>query len=143
MSEPKEINILLVEDTEEHALLIQRGLEEGPLKNRLFWVRDGEEAVDFLFNREKYASETDFPKPDIILLDLRLPKLSGSEALEKTRSEARLRNTPVVVLTVSDQPEDILTCCRDGAQSYLLKSVAFAPKTEGVQSILNAIISLV
>ncbi len=143
MVEIKEINILLVEDTEEHALLIRRGLEDGLLKHRLFWVKDGEEALDFLFQRAGYAAVEDYPRPDIILLDLRLPKLSGNEVLEKIKAEDKLKDIPVVVLTVSDQREDILRSLQSGAQSYVLKSVAIAPKTEGVRGILDAIISLV
>ena len=143
MAEVKEINILLVEDTEEHALLIRRGLEDGLLKHRLFWVKDGEEALDFLFQRAGYAAVEDYPRPDIILLDLRLPKLSGNEVLEKIKAEDKLKDIPVVVLTVSDQREDIIRSLQSGAQSYVLKSVAIAPKTEGVRGILDAIISLV
>ena len=143
MVEIKEINILLVEDTEEHALLIRRGLEDGLLKHRLFWVKDGEEALDFLFQRAGYAAVEDYPRPDIILLDLRLPKLSGNEVLEKIKAEDKLKDIPVVVLTVSDQREDIIRSLQSGAQSYVLKSVAIAPKTEGVRGILDAIISLV
>lgn len=142
MAEAKGIDILLVEDTEEHALLIRRGLEDGLLKHRLFRVKDGEEALDFLYNRAEYAAVGDYPKPDIILLDLRLPKLSGNEVLEKIKGDDKLKDIPVVILTVSDQREDILRSLQAGAQSYVLKSVAIAPKTEGVRGILDAIISL-
>lgn len=143
MNGKKRLNILLVEDTEEHALLIKRGLEDGLLNQRLFRVRDGEEALDFLFNRADYGNEAEYPRPDVILLDLRLPKVSGIEVLEQIKSKESLKGIPVVVLTVSDQREDILRACKAGAQSYVLKSVAITQKTEGVQGILDAIISLV
>ncbi len=143
MTVRKEVNILLVEDTEEHALLVKRNLEYGTLRHRFFWVRDGEEALDFLYNRAGYANELDYPRPHIILLDLRLPKVSGIEVLEKIRSEEGLKNIPVVVLTVSDQRDDMLRTCREGAESYILKSVAIAPKTRGVRGVLDTVISLV
>lgn len=143
VSETRKLNILLVEDTDEHALLIKRGLEDGLLNPSIFRVKDGEEAIDFLFHRGAYASPGDYPVPGIILLDLRLPKISGLEVLEKIKSDERLKDIPVVVLTVSDQRDDILRATRIGAKSYILKSVAIAPKTEGTKGILDAIISLV
>ncbi|MBI2849913.1 MAG: response regulator, partial [Chloroflexi bacterium] len=122
MIEPKEINILLVEDTEEHALLVRRGLEDGVMKHRLFLARDGQEALDFLFNRAEYANQEEYPRPDVILLDLRLPRVSGIEVLEKLSAEERLKGIPVVVLTASDQRDDILRSIGAGARSYVLKS---------------------
>ncbi|MDP2918927.1 MAG: response regulator [Dehalococcoidia bacterium] len=133
---------MLVEDTEEHALLVKRVLEDGMLRHRLFWVKDGEEVLDFLFNGAGYVNETEYPKPDVILLDLRFPKVSGIEVLERMRGEERLEDISVAVLTVSDEREDILRSCKAGAQSYIQRSVVIASKEERVQSILDAIISL-
>lgn len=143
MTDSKEINILLVEDTEEHALLIQRGLEDGAIAHKLFLARDGEGALDFLHNKASFAAKRKYPKPDVILLDLRLPKLSGIEVLERIRADEKLKDIPVVILTVSDQRDDILRSVKVGAQSYVLKSTAIAPKTGEVRSILDAVISLV
>lgn len=143
MTEKKKMNILLVEDTEEHALLIRRGLEDGVIRHKLFLARDGEEALDFLFNRADFADRRIYPKPDIILLDLRLPKISGIEVLEKISKDEDLKEIPVVVLTASDQREDILKSIQAGAKSYILKSVSIASKTGEVKGILDAMISLV
>ena len=143
MVEEKEINILLVEDTEEHAQLIERMLQDGRLRHRLFLVGDGETALDFLFNRGDYADQRKYPRPDVILLDLRLPGLSGIEVLEQIKGEERLKDIPVAVLTVSDEDEDILRSYQAGARSYLLKSVGLIPKAAGGQRILDAIVSLV
>ena len=142
MAKEKEINILLVEDTEEHALLIKRGLEDGMLKPRLFWVQDGEEALDFLYNRADYADEKEYPRPDVILLDLRLPGISGIEVLEQIKREEKLKDIPVSVMTVSDEDEDILRSYRAGARGYVLKSATLADKASA-QAILDAIVALV
>ena len=108
MTKQTETNILLVEDTEEHAVLIMRSLEDGKLRPRLFWVVDGKAALEFLHNRGHYADRESNPKPDIILLDLKLPKVSGLEVLEQIKGERKLRDIPVVVLTASG---DISTPC--------------------------------
>ena len=95
MTEERETNILLVEDTEEHAVLMRRALEKGKLKSRLSWITDGKAALDFLHNRGVYADGEANPRPDLILLDLKLPKVSGQEVLEQIKSEERLRDIPV------------------------------------------------
>jgi len=141
MAKEKELNILLVEDTEEHALLIKRALEDGMLKPRLFWVHDGEEALDFLYNRADYADEKEYPRPDLILLDLRLPGISGIEVLEQIKKEEKLKDIPVTVLTVSDEDEDILRCYQAGARGHVLKSAALADKASA-QGILDTIVLL-
>lgn len=143
MSQERQMNILLVEDTEEHALLIRRALEDGKLKHRLFVARDGTEALDYLYRRGDYANEAASPKPDIILLDLRLPDMRGTEVLEQIRSEEGLKDIPVVVLTVSDEEQDIIRSFRAGAGSYLLKSAGLVHKQEASGAILDAVISLV
>ena len=128
MTLQREPNILLVEDTEEHVLLIRRALEEGRLRQRLFVVRDGQAALDFLYNRGDYADIEANPKPDLILLDLKLPKVSGLEVLEQIKGEERLRDIPVVVLTASDEAKDIVRSYLVGAESYVTKSVLFVNK---------------
>lgn len=136
----KEIKILLVEDLEEHVLIIENALEGSKLRNRLFVTRDGEEALDFLYNRGKYA-DNDYPKPDVILLDLRLPKLDGIELLKIIRHEEKLKDIPVVALTASERDEDIIKTHEEGVKSYLLKS-AFIQKTGKMEGLLDAILSL-
>ena len=139
MTVQREIKILLVEDTEEHAILMMRALEHGKLKPRLFWVTDGKAALDFLYNRGDYADREANPKPDIILLDLKLPKVHGLEILKQIKGEERLRDIPVVVLTASDEPKDIIRSYQGGAESYFTKSVLFLNKGADATAILDTV----
>jgi len=140
--EEKGIKILLVEDLEEHALIIKNILEESDLKNRIWVCQDGEEALDFLYNRGDYASKEEYPKPDVVLLDLRLPKLDGVEVLKQIKSEENLKDIPVIVLTTSKRAEDILDTYEEGAKSYILKSAFIVQKTGKMENLLEAILSL-
>ncbi len=142
MTIQRETNILLVEDTEEHAVLIRRALEKGKLRPRLFITRDGQAALDFLYNRGDYADKEANPKPDIILLDLNLPKVHGLEVLEHIKGEERLRDIPVVVLTASDVANDIVRSYLIGADSYVMKSVLFVNKGADSLSILDTVVAL-
>ena len=142
MTTPREINILMVEDTEEHAVLIRRALERGKLKPRLSWITDGKMALDFLHNRGVYADRQANPRPDLIFLDLKLPKVSGLEVLEQIKSEEGLRDIPVAVLTVSDEGRDIIRSYQLGADSYFTKSVLFLNKGEGPTAILDTVMAM-
>jgi len=142
MTGQKEVNVLLVEDTEEHAILIMRALENGKLRPRLFWVTDGKAALDFLYNRGDYADIVANPKPDLILLDLKLPKVSGLEVLEQVKGEERLRDIPVAVLTASNEPEDIIRSYKGGADSYFTKSVLFINKGADPATILDTVMAM-
>ena len=142
MTGQREINILLVEDTEEHAVLIRRALEKGKLRPRIFWITDGKAALDFLYNRGNYADREANPKPDLILLDLKLPKVSGLEVLEQIKCEENLRDIPVVVLTASDEGKDIIRSYQGGAESYLTKSVLFLNKGAEPTVILDTVMTL-
>ena len=142
MTGQREINVLLVEDTKEHAVLMRRTLEDGKLRTRLFWVTDGKAALDFLYHRGDYADKEANPKPDIILLDLRLPKVHGLKVLEQIKGDERLRDIPVAVLTVSDEAKDIIGSYRAGAESFITKSVVFLEKGGEPGAMLNAIVSL-
>jgi len=138
----EERKILLVEDLEEHVQIIRNALEQSGQTNRIWVCGDGEEALDFLYNRGDYTSKEKYPEPDVILLDLRLPKLDGLEVLERIKSEERLKDIPVVVLTVSGKDEDIIRACTNGAKSYLLKSTLIVGKTRKMEGLLNALLSL-
>ncbi|RJS82817.1 response regulator [Methanophagales archaeon] len=140
--EEGEIKILLVEDTEDDILIVERALKKGMLRSRLFVARDGEEALDFLYNRGDYADEKRYPKPDIILLDLRLPKLDGIDVLKRIRSDEKLKDIPVVVFTSSDRDVDIIKTYEDGVRGYIVKS-AFIQKTVKMEGLLDAIISFI
>ena len=142
MTGQKDVSILMVEDTEEHAALIRRALEDGQVSTRLFWVKDGKAALDFLYHRSNYADGEANPKPEIILLDLRLPKLHGMKVLEQIKGDEELKDIPVAVLTASDEKKDIIGSYQAGADSYITKSVVFLNKEDGPGVILNAILSL-
>ena len=138
----RETNILLVEDTEEHAILMMRALENGKLRQRAFWVADGKAALDFLNNRGDYADREANPKPDIILLDLKLPKVHGLEILGQIKGEEGLKDIPVVVLTASDEGKDIIGSYQGGAKSYFTKSVLFLNKGADPTAILDTVMAM-
>ena len=142
MTIQREPNILLVEDTEEHAVLMRRALEKGKVKPRLFWIKDGKAALDFLHNRGAYADRQANPRPDLILLDLKLPKVSGLEVLKQVKAEGGLSDIPVVVLTASDEGNDIIRSYREGAESYFTKSVLFLNKGADPTAILDTVMAM-
>jgi len=143
MTIQRKTNILLVEDIEEHAVLIRRALEDGKLRPRLFWITDGKAALDFLYNRGDYADREANPKPDLILLDLKLPKVHGLEVLGRIKGEERLKDIPVVVLTASDEEKDIIRSYQGGADSYFTKSVLFLNKEANPTAILDTALAMV
>ena len=142
MTGPRTINVLLVEDTEEHAVLMKRALERGRLVPRLFWVKDGKEALDFLYHQGVYADAGTYPRPEVVLLDLKLPKVSGLEILQNIRGDEQLKSVPVVILTASDEDKDIIKSYREGANSYFTKSVLFLNKGAGPTSILETVMAM-
>jgi CheY-like chemotaxis protein len=142
MTGPRTINVLLVEDTEEHAVLMKRALERGRLVPRLFWVKDGKEALDFLYHQGVYADAGAYPRPEVVLLDLKLPKISGLEILQNIRGDEQLKNVPVVILTASDEDKDIIKSYQEGANSYFTKSVLFLNKGAGPTSILETVMAM-
>src|SRR3990172_9525345 len=101
------IRILLVEDNDGHTKLILRAFKEDRLANPVNCVRDGEEALDYLYRRGDYADPKNSPRPDIILLDLKLPKIDGLEVLKTVKEDETLREIPVVVLTSSTDARDV------------------------------------
>jgi len=140
--EEKELKILLVEDLKEHAFIIKSSLEESDLKNKIWICHDGEEALDFLYNRGNYASKGEYPKPDVVLLDLRLPKIDGMEVLKQMKSEEDLKDIPVIVLTASKREVDIIGAYKEGVTSYLMKSAFIVQRTGKMENLLEAILSL-
>ena len=115
--------ILLAEDDLGDQELTKRALEEGKVENELYIVKDGEEALDYLFRRGRYTDPETSPQPDLFLLDLNMPKLDGRQVLEQIRSIYELRNIRVVVLTTSRQEEDITRSYDLGVHSYITKPV--------------------
>ena len=118
-----EVEILLVEDNPTDAELCIRALKKNNLANKLVWVKDGEEALDFIFAGGKYTDREMENKPKVMLLDLRLPKVDGMEVLRRVKSDERTRIIPVVVLTSSKEDRDITESYRLGVNSYISKPV--------------------
>ena len=127
--------ILLVEDDDAHAMLITRALEEASEVNRALRVSDGEEALDYLFRRGKYGAHEESPRPDLVLLDLRLPKLDGHDVLVATKQSEELKTIPVVVLTTSENGRDINKAYCHYANSYLVKPLGFGEFSAMIQAV--------
>ena len=117
--------ILLVEDNPDHAELIVRSFEEHRVANTIVHVPDGEAALDYLFHRGVYTDEKSSPRPHVILLDLRLPKIDGLEVLNEIKSSQELRRIPVVALTTSESERDMMSAYNRHVNSYLVKPVDF------------------
>ena len=117
MAETGDVDILLVEDNPNDAELTQRAFRKSDLDVRLAIVRDGAEALDYLFGGK--------PRPKVVLLDLKLPKIDGIDVLRRIRAGERTRTIPVVVLTSSEEERDIVECYELGANSYVVKPVDF------------------
>jgi CheY-like chemotaxis protein len=126
------IEILLVEDNAGDIRLTQEALKEAKVRNRLSVVRDGEEATDFLRRRGRFA---DAPRPDLVLLDLNLPRKDGREVLAEVKADPELRRIPVVILTSSDQEKDILRSYDLHANCYITKPVVLESFLSVVRSI--------
>ena len=121
----QQIEILLAEDNSSDAEMTIDALKMNNFANKLFHVKDGAEALDFLFAEGKYEGREIQNKPRLILLDLKMPKISGIEVLRKIRSDIRTRTIPVVVLTSSKEDPDIEECYSLGVNSYVVKPVEF------------------
>jgi CheY-like chemotaxis protein len=119
------IAILLVEDDLAHIEIIKRNFETSRLANRLISVEDGQEALDYLQRTGKYKDDNKFPMPNLILLDLRLPKVDGLEVLRTIKSDPALSSIPVVILTTSPAESDMVKAYKYNANSYLVKPVDF------------------
>jgi len=119
----KDVEILLVEDNPHDVELTLRALKKHNLANKVQVVKDGAEALDFIFNTGSFAGQTNHLK--VILLDLKLPKVSGLEVLQRLKDDERTRTIPVVVLTSSHEDRDIEECYRLGVNSYVVKPVEF------------------
>lgn len=119
------VEILLVEDTPADAELTINALKKYSMVNNLVWVKDGAEAIDFMFATGSYAGRNCAQQPKVVLLDLRLPRVSGIEVLRRIKGDETTRLIPVVVLTSSKEDIDIGECYRLGVNSYITKPVSF------------------
>jgi CheY-like chemotaxis protein len=121
----EEVEILLVEDNPTDAELAIRALKKCNLANKLVWVKDGAEALDFIFASGEYAGREMVNGPKVILLDLRLPKVDGMEVLRRVKLDERTRSIPVVVLTSSKEDRDVAESYQLGVNSFISKPVEF------------------
>jgi len=119
------LHILLVEDNEDHAELVIRGMRDQQVANTIHHVSDGEKALDYLFGRGAYADTGKNPRPNLVLLDLRLPRVDGLEVLRTIKTTPELLRIPVVVLTSSDAESDIAQSYDYHANSYVVKPLDF------------------
>jgi len=124
------VEILLVEDNQRDVELTMRAFKKARLTNPVHVAQDGVEALDFLFATGRHAGRKEAPLPEVILLDLNLPKKSGLEILRQIKADRRTQNIPVVILTVSNRDRDISECRRLGAETYIIKPVDFQSFSE-------------
>ena len=127
----EQVKILLVEDSETDAEMTMRALGRKNLANNLVWVKDGAEALDFLFRRGIYASRSN-ASPKLVLLDLKMPKVDGIEVLRQIKANERTKAIPVVMLTSSAEERDIVSSYSLGVNSYVVKPVDFSAFVEEV-----------
>ncbi len=129
------VDILLVEDNPQDAELTIRAIKKHNIANTLHVVEDGAAALDFIFCRGEFADRNFEPMPKVILLDLKLPKVSGLEVLKAIKSDERTRKTPVVIVTSSQEDPDIKTAYGLGANSYVVKPVGFEDFIEQMKNL--------
>jgi len=129
------IDILLVEDNPDHVILTKMVFEKYNVANKVYVATDGAEAIDFIYHRGKYDNGNNSPRPGLILLDVKLPKMDGFEVLKQLKGDPEYSSIPVVMLTTSSRDEEIVRGYAEGANSYVTKPVKFSEFAEKVKSI--------
>jgi two-component system response regulator len=129
------VEILLAEDEPSDADLCMRALRRKKVANHVVWVKDGAEALDFLFARGHYASRAHADRPRLLLLDIKMPKVNGFEVLRQLRADKRLATMPVVIMTSSDEERDIVQGYHLGVNSYVPKPVDFKSLQQAVEEV--------
>lgn len=127
--------ILLVEDNQDDIELAIRAFKKNNIANNIDVVKDGEEALDYLFQKGRYSHLTDEDYPVLVLLDLKLPKVGGLDVLKKIRENKNTSLTPVVILTSSREEKDLISGYKIGANSYIRKPVDFNQFTEAIKQL--------
>jgi CheY-like chemotaxis protein len=128
-------HILLVEDNDDDVQLTLRAFRKSDLVSTVTVVRDGVEALDYLLATGEYASRDPEVMPDLVLLDIKLPRVDGVQVLKRLRSQPRTKLVPIVILTSSAEPKDLLTCYTLGANSYVRKPIDFQQFTHALHQI--------
>ena len=135
MKDYKTANILLVDDNRMDVELTIDAFKESRLANKIDFVTSGQEAIDYIFGKGRYENRIEYPLPDIILLDLKMPGIDGHEVLQKIKKEPILKRIPVIILTSSKEEADLHISYDNGANSYLVKPVSFEGFLEVVKQI--------
>lgn len=117
--------ILLVDDDDDDCFLIEEAFKESKMDYKLQIVNDAENLLEYLYQKGKYGNSQKYPRPNIVLLDLNMPRKDGREALEEIKMNNALRHIPIVVLSTSDSPKDVLDVYKLGANSFICKPVSF------------------
>jgi len=133
--EYRPITVLIVEDNEDHVILINKALRDNGIVNDIRVAVTGEEALDYLFRRDRYAGPATSPRPGLILLDLKLPGISGIEVLKAIKEDADLKLIPVVMLTTSTSDNEVMASYNCGANSYIQKPVDFGQFVSTVRNL--------
>ena len=129
MEQFEQIEILLVEDNPLDAELTMNGLKGGNVANHITWVKDGQQALDYLFREGEFAAREDVP-PRLVLLDLKMPRVDGIEVLRRIKADDRTRRIPVVVMTSSEEESDVAETYDLGVNSYVVKPMDFSQFAE-------------
>ena len=129
------VDILVVEDNPDHAHFTLKALADGHGVTRTYWVKNGEEALDFLHRRRQWAESATAPRPSLILLDIHLPKLNGHEVLRHVKADDALRTIPVVMLSTSGLDADVVATYGAGANSYVTKPLKCGQFMEQIRTL--------
>jgi CheY-like chemotaxis protein len=135
MSELDDVEILLVEDNRQDAEMTIRALKKCSILNKLYWAKDGVEALEFIRGEGTYQSRDHEKMPKLILLDLKMPRLDGLDVLRALKSDPKTRGIPIVAMTSSNQERDVTESYRLGVNGYVTKPVQFASFMEAVANI--------
>jgi len=130
-----DLKILLVEDNFEHLKLTKYIFEHQHVPGELLIVRDGQEAIDYLYRRNQFADAAKSPRPNLVLLDLNIPRIEGKEVLKIMKTDEKLKDIPVVVVSSSDREEDVKYAFSYGAAAYISKADGFEKLTQALASI--------